>query len=87
MEIRYAKSASKHGVVEIDIEKIIHEAEFFALSLSRDGRKKLGWIGETYSRELVEIIAVIYETHYFVIHAMQIRKRKGNLNDIKSRLW
>jgi hypothetical protein len=87
MEIRYAKSAGKHGITEFDIEKIIFENSFFDLPLSLDGKRKIGWTGKSLLGELIEIVAVIYETHYLVIHAMPTWKRKGELDDIKSRLW
>ena len=87
MEIRYAISTRKHGITEFEIKKIILENNCFELPLSRDGRRKVAWFGEGSDGEMVEVITVIYDTHYFAIHAMPIKKRKGNLDDIKSRIW
>lgn len=87
MEIRFAKSARKHGITKFEIKKIILENKFFELPLSRDGREKFAWFGEGSDGEMIEVITVIYDTHYLAIHAMPIKKRKGNLDDIKSRLW
>ena len=87
MEIRYAISARKHGVLPLEIEKIIFENNYFDLPLSLDGNQKIGWIGENFSGNRIEIVAVVYATHYLVIHAMPTRKRKGNLDDIESKLY
>lgn len=48
---------------------------------------KIAWIGNRDLGQKIEIIAINFITHYYVIHAMPTRDRGGEENEYLENLW
>jgi len=87
MEYEFANSAKKHGVKEEVIVRIMESKRGIKVGLSRENLDKRAWIGLDELDQKIEIIAINFISHQFVIHAMQIEKRGGEFDVKMDHLW
>ena len=87
MDYEFAKSTKKHGVSEDDMINIIKSKSGAKIGISREKLDKIAWIGNDKFDQKIEIIAINFISHQFVIHAMQIEKRGGEFDGKMDHLW
>jgi hypothetical protein len=87
MEYEFANSSKKHGVKEEVIINIIESKPGTKVGLSRENLDKRAWIGLDELGRKIEIIAINFTSHQYIIHALQIEKRGGEFDDKMDHLW
>jgi len=86
MNIRFAKSVSNYGVSDESATYLIENSKSFQVGLSREGNKKIAWIGLDQFGIRLECIAIVFIDFLYVMHLKQI-DLKEDFNEIKERLW
>jgi len=86
MNIRFAKSVSNYGVSDESATYLIENNKSFQVGLSREGNKKIAWIGLDQFGIRLECIAIVFIDFLYVMHLKQI-DLKEDFNEIKERLW
>ena len=87
MKVKFANSALKHYVTKSEILKIIKSKTGFKIGQSRENMDKIAWIGDGDLGKKIEIIAIDFISYQYVIHAMPIEKRGGELDEKMDHLW
>ena len=86
MNIRFAKSVSNYGVSDESATYLIENSKSFQVGLSREGNKKIAWIGLDQFGIRLECIAIVFIDFLYVMHLKPI-DAKEDTNEIKARLW
>ena len=87
MKVKFANSATKHYVSKLEILNVIKSKTGIKIGESQEKRDKIAWIGDRDLGQKIEIIAINFNTYYYVIHAMPIKDRGGEENDYLENLW
>ncbi len=87
MKVKFAHSATKHYVAKQEILRIIKSKTGIKIGKSRENMDKIAWLSDRDLGQKIEIIAINFITHYYVIHAMPIKDRGGEENDYLENLW
>ena len=86
MNIRFAKSVNNYGVSDESATYLIENNKSFQVGLSREGNKKIAWIGLDQFGIRLECIAIVFIDFLYVMHLKPI-DAKEDTNEIKARLW
>jgi orotate phosphoribosyltransferase-like protein len=86
MEFRFAKSINNYGISEESATYLIANYKGFEVGLSREGIKKIAWVGFDQGGSRLECIAIVFTDHYYIIHLKPISS-KESISEIKKRLW
>ena len=86
MNIRFAKSVNNYGVSDESATYLIENNKSFQVGLSREGNKKIAWIGLDQLGIRLECIAIVFIDFLYVMHLKPIDS-KEDTNEIKARLW
>ena len=86
MNIRFAKSVSNYGVSDESATYLIENNKSFKVGLSREGNKKIAWIGLDQFGIRLECIAIVFTDFLYVMHLKPI-DLKEDFDEIKERLW
>ena len=86
MNIRFAKSVNNYGVSDESATYLIENNKSFQVGLSREGNKKIAWVGFDQFGIRLECIAIIFIDFLYVMHLKPIDS-KEDTNEIKARLW
>ena len=86
MNIRFAKSVNNYGVSDESATYLIENNKSFQVGLSREGNKKIAWIGLDQFGIRLECIAIVFSDFLYVMHLKPIDS-KEDTNEIKQRLW
>jgi len=87
VKVKFANSETKHYVSKLEILKTITSKTGVKIGVSQEKKGKVAWIGDIDFGEKIEIIAIDFITHYYVIHTMPIKDRGGEENDYLENLW
>ena len=86
MNIRFAKSVNNYGVSDESATYLIENTKSFQVGLSREGNKKIAWVGFDQFGIQLECIAIVFIDFLYVMHLKPI-DAKEDTNEIKQRLW
>ena len=86
MNIRFAKSINNYGVSDESATYLIENNKSFQVGLSREGNKKIAWVGFDQFGIQLECIAIVFIDFLYVMHLKPI-DAKEDTNEIKARLW
>ena len=86
MNIWFAKSVSNYGVSDESATYLIENNKSFKVGLSKEGYKKIAWVGFYQSGIRLECIAIVFIDFLYVMHLIPI-DAKEDTNEIKARLW
>ena len=86
MKCRFAKSINNYGISDESATYLIENYKGFEVGLSREGNKKIAWVGFDQFGVRVECIAIVFFDHYYIMHLKPIDP-KEDINEIKKRLW
>jgi len=86
MNIRFAKSVNNYGVSDESATYLIENNKSFQVGLSREGNKKIAWVGFDQFGIQLECIAIVFIDFLYVMHLKPI-DAKEDTNEIKARLW
>ena len=86
MNIRFAKSINNYGVSDESATYLIENNKSFQVGLSREGNKKIAWVGFDQFGIQLECIAIVFIDFLYVMHLKPI-DAKEDTNEIKQRLW
>ena len=86
MNIRFAKSVNNYGVSDESATYLIENNKSFQVGLSREGNKKIAWVGFDQFGIQLECIAIVFIDFLYVMHLKPI-DAKEDTNEIKQRLW
>jgi len=87
MKVKFANSATKHYVSKLEILNVIKSKTGIKIGKSRENMDKIAWLSDRDLGQKIEIIAINFITHYYVIHAMPIKDRGGEENEYLEDLW
>ena len=86
MNIIFAKSSQNYGISDEECISLIDNNQSFAVGLSREGNKKIAWVGFDQGGIRLECIAIVFTNHYYIMHLKPISS-KESISEIKNRLW
>jgi orotate phosphoribosyltransferase-like protein len=86
MKYRFAKSINNCGISDESATYLIENYKGFEVGLSREGNKKIAWVGFDQFGVRVECIAIIFFDYYYIMHLKPI-SNKESISEIKKRLW
>ncbi len=86
MNIRFAKSVNNYGVSDESAAYLIENNKSFKVGLSREGNKKIAWVGFDQFGIRLECIAIVFIDSLYVMHLKPIDAKEG-INEITKRLW
>ena len=86
MNIRFAKSVNNYGVSDESATYLIENNKSFQVGLSREGNKKIAWVGFDKFGNRLECVAIVFIDSYYIMHLKPIDP-KEDINEIKKRLW
>ena len=86
MNIRFAKSVNNYGVSDESATYLIENNKSFKVGLSREGNKKIAWVGFDQFGIRLECIAIVFIDSLYVMHLKPIDARE-DINEITKRLW
>jgi orotate phosphoribosyltransferase-like protein len=86
MNIRFAKSVNNYGVSDESATYLIENNKSFQVGLSREGNKKIAWVGFDQFGIRLECTAIVFIDFLYVMHLKPI-DAKEDTNEIKARLW
>jgi len=86
MNIRFAKSVNNYGVSDESAAYLIENNNSFKVGLSREGNKKIAWVGFDQFGIRLECIAIVFIDSLYVMHLKPI-DAKEDINEITKRLW
>ena len=86
MKYRFAKSIINYGINDQSAIYLIENNTSFEVGFSREGNKKIAWVGFDKSGTRLECIAIVFIDSYYIMHLKPIDP-KEDINEIKKRLW
>ena len=86
MNLIFAKSSQNYGISDEECISLIENNQSFAVGLSREGNKKIAWVGFDQGGIRLECIAIVFTNHYYIMHLKPISS-KESISEIKNRLW
>ena len=86
MNIRFAKSVNNYGVSDESATYLIENNKSFKVGLSREGNKKIAWVGFDKFGNRLECIAIVFIDSLYIMHLKPIDP-KEDIDEIKNRLW
>ena len=86
MNLIFAKSSQNYGISDEECISLIDNNQSFAVGLSREGNKKIAWVGFDQGGIRLECIAIVFTNHYYIMHLKPISS-KESISEIKNRLW
>lgn len=86
MKYRFAKSINNYGINDQSAIYLIENNTSFEVGFSREGNKKIAWVGFDESGSRLECIAIVFIDSYYIMHLKPIDS-KEDINEIKKRLW
>jgi hypothetical protein len=86
MEYQFAKSINNYGVSDKSATYLIENYKGFEVGLSREGNKKIAWVGFDKFGTRLECIAIVFIDSLYIMHLKPIDP-KEDINEIKKRLW
>ena len=86
MNLRFAKSINNYGVSDESAIYLIENNKSFEIGLSREGSKKIAWVGFDQFGTRLECIAIDFIDFLYVMHLKPVDS-KEDLDEIKKRLW
>ncbi|HCP72121.1 MAG TPA: hypothetical protein DIT91_01640 [Actinobacteria bacterium] len=86
MKYRFAKSIGNYGISDESAAYLIENNQSFAVGLSREGNKKIAWVGFDQYGIRLECIAIVFIDALYIIHLKPI-EAKEDIDEVKKRLW
>ena len=86
MKYRFAKSVGNYGISDQSAAHLIENNQSFEVGLSREGSKKIAWVGFDQDGTRLECVAIVFIDALYVIHLKPI-DLKEDIDEIKKRLW
>ena len=86
MNLIFAKSSQNYGISDEECISLIENNQCFAVGLSREGNKKIAWVGFDKFGTRLECIAIVFIDSLYIMHLKPVDP-KEDIDDIKSRLW
>ena len=86
MNLRFAKSINNYGVSDESATYLIENNKSFEIGLSREGSKKIAWVGFDQYGIRLECIAIVFIDALYIIHLKPI-EAKEDIDEVKKRLW
>jgi orotate phosphoribosyltransferase-like protein len=86
MRYRFAKSINNYGVSDKSALYLIENNKSFEVGLSREGNKKIAWVGFDQFGIRLECVAIVFIDSFYIMHLKPIAA-KEDIDEIKKRLW
>jgi hypothetical protein len=86
MKYRFAKSIGNYGISDEGAAHLIENNQSFEVGLSREGNKKIAWVGFDQYGIRLECIAIVFINALYIIHLKPI-EAKEDIDEVKKRLW
>ena len=86
MNLIFAKSSQNYGISDEECISLIDNNQSFAVGLSREGNKKIAWVGFDKFGTRLECIAIVFIDSFYIMHLKPVDP-KEDIDEIKSRLW
>jgi len=86
MRYRFAKSTKNYGIGEESATYLIENNKSFEVGLSREGNKKIAWVGFDQFGIQIECVAIVFTDFFYIMHLKPIAA-KEDIDEIKKRLW
>jgi hypothetical protein len=86
MKYRFAQSIGNYGSSDESAAHLIENNQSFEIGLSREGNKKIAWVGFDQDGIRLECIAIVFIDALYLIHLKPI-EAKEEIDEIKKRLW
>jgi orotate phosphoribosyltransferase-like protein len=86
MKYQFAKSSGNYNVSDQSATYLIESSVSFEVGLSREGNKKIAWVGFDQFGNRLECVAIVFTDSLYVIHLKPIDFLE-EIDEIKKRLW
>ena len=86
MKYRFAKSINNYGINDQSAIYLIENNTSFEVGFSREGNKKIAWVGFDQFGIRLECVAIVFIDSFYIMHLKPIAA-KEDIDEIKKRLW
>ena len=72
MEYQFARSINNYGISDKSAIYLIENNKSFEVGLSREGNKKIAWVGFDKFGNRLECVAIVFIDSYYIMHLKPI---------------
>ena len=85
MNLIFAKSSQNYGISDEECISLIDNNQSFAVGLSREGNKKIAWVGFDKFGTRLECIAIVFIDSLYIMHLKPVDPNE-DIYEIKRRI-